>query len=245
MFSNRDELYNDIAAPGDDLFSTLPYSLTALRPTCLEQGYSGVRTARVPPGSGTSFASAIVTAGATILRSNRPDLSAGQIQTILERSAADQTPATGCRRRTDRDAPSGWGKLDIAAAVTWKLSSRPRTATSRTTTPVSSPRAEAPVTEATRHRRLLGRPERRLRRPAEEKGLRAALFGEKGSTSTSSSGTRSAGRRSVAKRASAQAESGSPGREDGHRAPRAGRYFVQVKISDPGAGRYTLQLVRK
>ena len=46
-----------------------------------------MRTARFRRGQGTSFASAIVTAGATILRSNRPDLSAGQIRTILERSA--------------------------------------------------------------------------------------------------------------------------------------------------------------
>lgn len=39
-FSNRDVLYNDIAAPGDELFSTLPRGLTAPRPTCLAQGYS-------------------------------------------------------------------------------------------------------------------------------------------------------------------------------------------------------------
>ena len=52
MFSNRDDLYNDIAAPGDDLFSTLPYSLTALASDVSRAGLLRVRTARVPPGSG-------------------------------------------------------------------------------------------------------------------------------------------------------------------------------------------------
>src|SRR5262249_46034548 len=40
LFSNRDAVYNDIAAPGDDMVSTFPRALTAEHPTCLEQGYS-------------------------------------------------------------------------------------------------------------------------------------------------------------------------------------------------------------
>ena len=39
-FSNRDTVYNDIAAPGVGIVSTLPRALTAARPACLDQGYS-------------------------------------------------------------------------------------------------------------------------------------------------------------------------------------------------------------
>ena len=37
-FSNRDPIYNDIAAPGEDIVSTFPRQLTNDRPTCDEQG---------------------------------------------------------------------------------------------------------------------------------------------------------------------------------------------------------------
>src|SRR5207244_1545182 len=39
-FSNRDAVFNDLTAPGQDILSTLPRSLTASRPGCVDQGYS-------------------------------------------------------------------------------------------------------------------------------------------------------------------------------------------------------------
>jgi subtilisin family serine protease len=39
-FSNRDLIYNDISAPGQEMYSTLPRALTAQRPTCANQGFS-------------------------------------------------------------------------------------------------------------------------------------------------------------------------------------------------------------
>ena len=39
-FSNRDAVYNDIAAPGENILSTVPRAMTADRPSCPEQGYS-------------------------------------------------------------------------------------------------------------------------------------------------------------------------------------------------------------
>ncbi|HMC67828.1 MAG TPA: S8 family serine peptidase, partial [Mycobacteriales bacterium] len=39
-FSNRDQIYNDLSAPGQNIFSTLPLTLTAQHPTCPDQGYS-------------------------------------------------------------------------------------------------------------------------------------------------------------------------------------------------------------
>ncbi|MGH3080992.1 MAG: S8 family peptidase [Gaiellaceae bacterium] len=253
MFSNRDDLYNDIAAPGDDLFSTLPRSMTALRPTCLEQGYSECGPQEFRNAQGTSFASAIVTAGATILRSNRPDLGAAQIRAILERSAADQTTASGCRRCTaGRDALSGWGKLDIATAVSWNRD-------------FPAPDRYEPNDDAgARAARVVRR--RVVKRRASidfwndqndvysvrlKKGerLSAALYGQKGldvNLVLWNPGTR--GLDDVRALSGRWVDkSDSPGwiEKLAYRAHRAGRYFVQVKISDPGAGPYTLLLVRK
>jgi subtilisin family serine protease len=120
LYSNRDPLYNDVAAPGDDLLSTLPRAMTAQRPTCLEQGYSDCGPPEYRHAQGTSFASALVSAAAVLVRLEWPALRAEQVVGLMERSAADQTAATGCRRCIDgRDPQTGWGRLDTAAAVTW------------------------------------------------------------------------------------------------------------------------------
>jgi subtilisin family serine protease len=120
LYSNRDPLYNDVAAPGDDLLSTLPRAMTAQRPTCLEQGYSDCGPSEYRHAQGTSFASALVSAAAVLVRLEWPALRAEQVVGLMERSAADQTAATGCRRCVDgRDPQTGWGRLDTAAAVTW------------------------------------------------------------------------------------------------------------------------------
>lgn len=117
-FSNRDPLYNDIAAPGDELFSTLPRHITALRPLCEEQGYSDCGPQEYRRPQGTSFAAAIASAGAVLVRAAWPDLRREQIVGLIQRSATDMTQETGCRRCTDgRDATSGWGRLSVAAAV--------------------------------------------------------------------------------------------------------------------------------
>src|SRR5204862_3152559 len=39
-FSDRDRIYNDISAPGQEIYSTLPRALTSFRPLCQNQGYS-------------------------------------------------------------------------------------------------------------------------------------------------------------------------------------------------------------
>jgi Subtilase family len=252
MFSNRDDLYNDIAAPGEDLLSTLPRSLTALRPTCLEQGYSDCGPPEFQRAQGTSFASAIVTAGATILRGNRPDLGAAQIRTILERSAADQTATTGCRRCTaGRDALSGWGKLDIAAAVTWK--GRFPAPDRYEPNDDAGPRAARVVS-----RRIIKRRASvdywndqndvyavRLRKGER---LNIGLFGREGlkvDLALWNPGTRRLDDvRSLSGRL--LEESRNPGSIErlSYRVRRPGRYFVQVKITDPGEGPYTLTLRR-
>lgn len=117
-FSNRDDVYVDLAAPGDNIFSLLPKAVTAKNPTCVEQGYSSCGPKMFRRGAGTSFSAPQVAASAATLFSLRPDLTPDQVSTLLERSATDATPATGCAAcLVGRDSLTGFGELDVAAAV--------------------------------------------------------------------------------------------------------------------------------
>jgi len=117
-FSNRDAFFNDMAAPGVAIVSTLPRSLTATRPTCVEQGYSICGPPEFRSAEGTSYAAAEVSAAAALLIAVRPSLTPDQVGSLLERSAIDANPSTGCRRCVgSRDPYTGWGQLDVNAAL--------------------------------------------------------------------------------------------------------------------------------
>jgi subtilisin family serine protease len=118
-YSNRDPVFNDISAPGSEIFSTFPLSLTSLRPTCTDQGYSDCAlNDEYRAAEGTSFAAPQVAAAAAVLFGLVPTLTNSQVMYILEQSADDMTAASGCPRcALGRDALSGWGRLDIAKAV--------------------------------------------------------------------------------------------------------------------------------
>jgi subtilisin family serine protease len=117
-FSNRDAIYNDISAPGQGIFSTFPLALTAQRPTCIDQGYSDCGTDDYRNPEGTSFAAPQVSAAAAVLFAVNPVLTNGQVASILEHSADDVNAANGCGRcALLRDPLSGWGRLDVAKAV--------------------------------------------------------------------------------------------------------------------------------
>jgi subtilisin family serine protease len=117
-FSNRDALYNDIAAPGQAILSTYPLPLTALRPACAEQGYSSCGPAEYQAAEGTSFATPQVSAAAATLLATNPGLTSDQVVKVLERSAVDAGPENGCSRcARGRDVLTGWGHLDVAAAL--------------------------------------------------------------------------------------------------------------------------------
>ena len=117
-FSNRDAVYNDLAAPGQAIVSTLPRKLTAAQPQCLEQGYSACGPPELRDGAGTSFAAAQVSAAAALLLAARPGLTPDQVATLIERAAADLSPVNGCSScAVGRDAYSGWGTLDVTAAL--------------------------------------------------------------------------------------------------------------------------------
>ena len=125
-FSDRDPTYVDISAPGVDIFSTFPASLTAARIGCTPQGYTDCGTDEYRHAEGTSFAAPQVAAAAAVLFAIAPQLTNSQVQTILERSADDVNAANGCHQcPLGRDRFSGWGRLDIAKAVEIVMSGGP------------------------------------------------------------------------------------------------------------------------
>ncbi len=119
-YSNRDPLFADLAAPGDSLFSTIPRNLVdATRYGCSgEAYYSDCGPAEYRQAIGTSFAAPQVSAAAALLLGQDPTLSPDQVTWLLERSATDVTPATGCRSCGEgRDRLSGWGRLNVHMAL--------------------------------------------------------------------------------------------------------------------------------
>lgn len=113
-FSNRDRVHNDVAAPGTDILSTYPRSLS--HPDCPLAGYTDCALApsrRNPLG--TSFSAPLAAAAAAVLVGEGGLLGLGpldssQITSVLERSAVDLVPP-------GRDSRSGYGRLDVNAAL--------------------------------------------------------------------------------------------------------------------------------
>jgi subtilisin family serine protease len=117
-FSDRDRIYNDISAPGQEIYSTLPRALTSFRPLCQNQGYSDCGPDEFRHAAGTSFAAPQVTAAAAVLLALKPTLQADQVANILERAATDVNASNGCKAcPLLRDSLSGWGRLDVSKAI--------------------------------------------------------------------------------------------------------------------------------
>jgi subtilisin family serine protease len=118
-YSNRDAVYNDLAAPGDDIFSTIPHNLVDRRAGCADHPYSDCGSFEFKDAIGTSFAAPQVSAAAALLLGERPSLTPDQVAWLLERSADDASPLTGCAEcPAGRDRFAGWGRLDVLSALT-------------------------------------------------------------------------------------------------------------------------------
>jgi hypothetical protein len=117
-FSDRDPTFVDLAAPGVDIFSTFPRTLTSDQRGCTPQGYTDCAAGDYRHPEGTSFAAPQVSAAAAVLLGLSPSLTSSQVSAILERNADDVDAASGCAAcSAGRDKYSGWGSLDVAAAV--------------------------------------------------------------------------------------------------------------------------------
>ncbi len=117
-FSNRDDRFVDLAAPGMDIFSLFPRPLTAAFGACIEQGYSSCGTKDYRHADGTSFAAPQVSATAALLFGESAALRPDQVTEILKLSASDATAANGCAECSPGpDALTGFGRLDVGAAL--------------------------------------------------------------------------------------------------------------------------------
>jgi hypothetical protein len=253
-FSNRDVVYNDVTAPGEGILSTLPRAITSsARPGCVLQGYSDCGPIEFRRGEGTSFSTPQVSAAAALLLAGRPQLQPDQVSALLTRTANDAEPDTGCERCwPGRDSLTGWGMLDVADAVRALDGTLPE-----------PDRFEA-NDEAATAARLWGRKRHRIRATIDywddqvdvykiklRRGQRlvARLRGPRGTNTNLflwKPGTRRVAGSAVDRRQLA-AQSRSPGSDERirARAQEAGWYFLEVKISTSGAGRYQLNFRKR
>jgi serine protease len=251
-FSNRDLIYNDIAAPGQEIFSTLPRALTAQRPTCVNQGYSDCGPDEFRHASGTSFAAPQVAAAAAVLLALRPTLTPDQVANVLERTATDVNAATGCKQcALQRDPLSGWGRLDISRAVAALDGVLP------------PPDRLEPNDDAGAHSAFLPRAVKSVHATVDfwddqidvyrvplKAGERLVLDleGPKGTNVNLllwRPGTKRVTSLRGQEKRVAQAIRPGPSQRLGYRAKSSGSYFVEVKLATRGAGSYTLGLTRK
>ena len=143
-YSNRDAQYVDLAAPGgrDLLDDPAQPGRRARAAAAPAMPYSNCGPSEFRDGIGTSFAAPQVAAAAALLLGVDPTLSPDQVEWLLERTATDASPATGCP-----PCPSAATRSPAGARSTSPPRStgsrtarrcRRRRATSRTTTPARS-----------------------------------------------------------------------------------------------------------
>jgi len=117
-FSNRDERFVDLVAPGMDIFSLFPRPLTGLFSTCNDQGYSSCGTKDYRHADGTSFSAPQVSAAAALLFGEEAALRPDQVSAILKETASDARADNGCAECSPGPDPlSGFGRLDVSAAL--------------------------------------------------------------------------------------------------------------------------------
>jgi subtilisin family serine protease len=250
-FSDRDRIYNDISAPGQEIYSTLPRALTSFRPLCMNQGYSDCGPDEFRHAAGTSFAAPQVTAAAAVLFALKPTLQADQVVNILERSATDVNAANGCRScPLLRDSLSGWGRLDVSKAVAaldgilpppdrFEPNDDAGTQAVKLTAAVTSVKATIDFwdDQIDVYRVYLRKGQR----------LRLTLDGPAGATSNLLLWKPSTKRiNDLRKQNLRAAQSIGPGASHrlGYRSPKKGWYYVEVKVATRGSGPYQLTLRR-
>jgi hypothetical protein len=257
-FSDRDRIFNDLAAPGQDMFSTFPRQLATSQPGCKNPGYSDCAPEEFRRAEGTSFAAPQVTAAAALLLSVDPTLRPDQVMTLLTRSAVDVTSATGCRPcPPSRDALSGWGRLDVTGAM---LAAQRGLAPERDRWETNDDAGQAAQT-------IYGRKGNTVRatidfwddqndvyriRVTSGQRLTASLRGPAGVRMFLwRPGTQHVGRPSGLAlpqgRVAQSIQRGAAQQFNYRNGDRAGWYFLQVKIDDPspGSGPYTLSFTKR
>jgi subtilisin family serine protease len=251
LFSNRDRIYNDISAPGQEIYSTLPRAITSFRPLCQNQGYSDCGPEEFRHAAGTSFAAPQVSAAAAVMFALRPTLQADQVMNILERSAVDVNASSGCKAcPLLRDSMSGWGRLDVAKAVGAldgvlpspdRLEPNDDAGTSAARLPASTTSLKATIDfwddQIDVYRTYFRQGQR----------VRLTLTGPSGTTSNLllwRPGTKRVGDLRTQNRRVAQAIGPGSVHRVGYRVRKSGFYYVEVKVPTRGVGTYELAIAR-
>ncbi len=251
-FSHRDKIYNDIAAPGVGILSTFPRALTAESKECPEQGYSICAPNDFRKGLGTSFAAPQVSAAAAVLLSLRPNLRPEQVTELLTRTANDVNGATGCAGcAPQRDALTGWGRLNVTAAIRQLLTAGPP---ARDRFEPNDDAGESAAAIWGKRMRIDATLDfwddqndvyaiRLKRRQVVHVSVRGPAF-----TDTNlilwRPGTKHIDDLSSLRLVARQSARPGPQEHLSFRAPRAGTYYVQVKLGSRGAGKYRLVIVK-
>lgn len=250
-FSDRDRIYNDISAPGQEIYSTLPRALTSFRPLCQNQGYSDCGADEFRHAAGTSFAAPQVTAAAAILFALKPTLQADQVENILERSATDVNAANGCKScPLLRDSLSGWGRLDVSKAIAsldgvipapdrYEPNDDAGSQAARLTAGVTSVKATIDFWDDNidTYRIYLRKGQR----------LKLGLNGPAGATSNLllwKPGAKRVNDLRTQNLRAAQAIGPGFSHRLGYRVPKKGWYYVEVKVTTRGSGPYELTITR-
>jgi subtilisin family serine protease len=254
-FSNRDMIYNDVSAPGEDIYSTVPRGLSGSKANCPNPGYSECGPPEYRRAEGTSFSAPQVAAAAALLMAVRPGLRPDQVSWLLERTAQDAVPASGCKACSiGRDRYTGWGRLTVSDAVQAVLDGevpRPDQYESnddagRAAWPIKFRRGTLTATldywdDSSDLYRI------RLKR-----GMRLTVTVKGPSGADVNLALWKPGTRTVqgllAKTRNLAAKSASPGnreRINKYRVRHGGQYYVEVRISRPGFGGYALSISKR
>jgi Subtilase family len=250
-FSNRNAVYNDIAAPGQEIVSTFPRAMTAKRHHCEEQGYSLCGPDEYRFAEGTSFAAPQVSAAAATMLGTDPNLRAEQVIALLERTAVDANASNGCRAcPLGRDAYTGWGRLDVTASL------------AALEGPLPARDSLEPNDNAGRGAYTLWGPKRRIEasldfwddqndvyrvRLRKRQWVYASLIGPRGTDPAlvvwrpGTTNVDDLGKQGLRARVSRRT---GPNDFIGYRATHEGWYFLQVKLPTQGAGAYRLAVVK-
>jgi hypothetical protein len=193
-----------------------------------------------------------VSAAAAVLLGQRPGLRAEQVVAILERTAVDLDTTTGCHLcGPGRDEYSGWGQLDVSAALAALAEPLPLRDRYETNDDVG-PRAQGLAGRSRLIRATVDfwddqddvyairlKPRQRV-----YVGLKGVESGADLSLALWLPKTRSVDDvTNLRFRAKVSARAG-PREYLSFRAPAAGQYYVQVRMSGPGDTRYRLRIVK-
>lgn len=253
-FSDEDPRYVDLVAPGVDIFSTFPKLLTSKQLGCTPQGYTDCATGDYRRPEGTSFAAPQVSAAAAVLLGLDPALKASQVAALLDKHADDVNPSTGCPACVVgrvNDKWSGWGRLDVKAAVdalsAGALPPADRFEPNDDVSQAHTLWGRKPSAAATLSYyddpvdiyrvKLSGGQQLHARFQAAWNNATVAVTLWKPGTKTVLKGRRAKWR---------VAQSAHAGRTEAltYRARQAGWYYVELQVTQPGAGRYSVRLTK-